>query len=514
MNALGIYIGPKFVSLAVSDGKKFLNNIQIPLYKVLGAEPEGKVPDEIKIAAAIKEELKKNNIEAKDANLVLPGKDLIIRTFHMMAVPASELYTAVRFEAKKYIPFKVEELISDFQVVFDKLTRKNFVLFVGIKKEVLDKYAAVFKQLNINCASIDYAGFSFLRLLQLSKIKDKSVNAVLAVDLAEEDEINFVVLEDGFPLFSRDIALSAESSLGLAKAVKPDLSEIQEKLKVELRISFDFYLRKFPTKNIKNVLVVSSEAQRPELEAFIKERGLALQFIDTARIIDKPVPFSLCLLKSFSGTLSKTVKSALNIDLLVSKEKKKSYQTAGGPGMLEVPVLGRVRLDKRVIIAALFILCLPFAVDFLKRKPVEEQLTQIISGRPAVSSVSADKNYEELSRITASYRQKITAINSLFKERLLITPELDSVARTIPDGVWLRELSFNANDKGMVLNLVGSAYLQDSAKERQAVNKFLASLKENPNFNKNFKNISVVSVDQARFEKSSYTTFLIVCRSK
>jgi Tfp pilus assembly protein PilN len=514
MSVLGIYVGPKFISLATSEGKKFLTNIQIPLQKVLGAEPEGKVPEEIKIGTVIKEELKKNNIEAQEANLVLPGKDLIIRTFHMMAVPSSELYNAVRFEAKKYIPFKVEELISDFQVIFDKLNRKNFVLFVGIKKEILDKYSAVFKQLNIACSSIDYAGFSFLRLLQLLKIKDKGITAIVDVDLAEEEEVNFIVLEDGFPLFSRDITLAGDSNLGLTKAAKADLTEFQEKLKVELRISFDFFLRKFPTKNIKNVIFVASEAQRPDLEAFIKERGLTSQFIDTSKILDKPVPFSLSLLKSFSGTLAKTVKNNIDIDLLLSKDKKKSYQAASGPGFIDIPVLGRTRLDMRVIIAAVLIIGLPFLVDFLKRKPVEEQLAQVIAGRPAVTSVSADNNYEELSRITASYRQKITAINSLLKDRLFITYPLDSIPRSIPQGVWLRELSFSADPKSIVLSLTGSAYLKDSAKERQAVNKFLAGLKENPNFNKNFKNISVVSVDQAQFEKTSYTTFLIVCRSQ
>jgi type IV pilus assembly protein PilM len=143
MSTLSIYFGPKAISLVESEGKKIINNILVPQTTVISSSFEEKVPDEIKIATLLKDELRKKNIETKQANIILPGKDLIIRTFHMPVLPPSELFNAVRFEAKKYIPFKIEELVCDFQFRLDKSNRKNFVLFVGIKKEILDKYMSI-----------------------------------------------------------------------------------------------------------------------------------------------------------------------------------------------------------------------------------------------------------------------------------------------------------------------------------------------------------------------------------
>jgi type IV pilus assembly protein PilM len=132
MSALGIYFGTKVISIVETMGRRVLNNIKIPLSTVSLGELEEKVPDEIKIVALIKEELRKRRISAKEVTIALTGRDLIIRTFEMPILPLGELKSAVTFEAKKYIPFKVEDLVSDSQFKLDKSTRGNLVLYMGL----------------------------------------------------------------------------------------------------------------------------------------------------------------------------------------------------------------------------------------------------------------------------------------------------------------------------------------------------------------------------------------------
>jgi len=280
MSVVGIYFGPKIICIVETEGKIFRNSIQVPRQRISPAGIDEKIPEEIKIATILKDELAKKNINATEANIVLLGTEMIIRTFYMPVIPQNELDNAVRFEAKKYIPFKLEELVSDFQVRFDKTSRKNFILFVGIKKEILDKYLNILEQLKIKARSVEYSGFSIFRLLKLAKVKEKSTSAIINIDLAEEDEVNFIILEKGLPLFSRDIILTTESPLSPGGTAKIDFAAILEKLKVELRISLDFYLRKFPTKNIKNVIFIAPEDLRLDLETFVKERGLGAKFIN------------------------------------------------------------------------------------------------------------------------------------------------------------------------------------------------------------------------------------------
>ena len=221
MNPLGVYFGPKFISIVESKGRKLINNIQISQSVISPRGLEEQVPTEVKLTAVFKDELRRNKIEVNKSVFCLSGKDLIIRTFEMPAMPREEVAPAVSFEAKKYIPFKVEELIFDYQIQVDRLTHKNSVLFVGIKKETIEKYVSLARQLNIKIVSIEYSAFSLVRAVKLAAAEERGIVAVLGVDLKEDDEANFSVFENGFPLFSRDFSLSG----GLEELGKPQVHD-------------------------------------------------------------------------------------------------------------------------------------------------------------------------------------------------------------------------------------------------------------------------------------------------
>jgi type IV pilus assembly protein PilM len=233
MSLLGIYFGPKVIKIVEVKGHKVSVSTQIQQTAVSSGELEEKVPAEVKaveIVAMFKDELRRHKIESKGAALCLSGKDLIIRTFEIPMIPKEEIESAVRFEAKKYIPFKVEDLITAHQLKFDRANRTHMVLFMGIKKEALDRYISILNQLDLKIHCVEYSAFSMLRHLKLNKLSDKGVVGVLSADLSGEDEANFTVLEDGFPLFSRDISLAEGQDLS-GKPKGPEPADGLEKLK-------------------------------------------------------------------------------------------------------------------------------------------------------------------------------------------------------------------------------------------------------------------------------------------
>ncbi len=124
MSSLGIYFGPKLINIVETKGRKPVRDIEVPQTTISAGELEEKVPADVKtieIIALFKDELRRNKIDARESTICLSGKDLIIRTFEIPVLPREELQSAINFEVKKYIPFKVEDLISDFQLKFDKL---------------------------------------------------------------------------------------------------------------------------------------------------------------------------------------------------------------------------------------------------------------------------------------------------------------------------------------------------------------------------------------------------------
>ena len=120
MSSLGIYFGTNSIGLAEVSNKKLVNNVVIPQSSMFSGDFEEKVPTDVKIVALIKDALRTSRINVDRGTICISGQDLIIRTFEIPRLPSNELQSAINFEAKKYIPFKLEDLIYDFQVESDQ----------------------------------------------------------------------------------------------------------------------------------------------------------------------------------------------------------------------------------------------------------------------------------------------------------------------------------------------------------------------------------------------------------
>ncbi|MCM8781145.1 MAG: pilus assembly protein PilM [Candidatus Omnitrophica bacterium] len=515
MNILGVYFGHKVISIVETIGRKISHYIQIDRSVLGEARLEEKIPDEIKLATIFKEELRRHNMEANQACIALSGRDVIIRNFEMPTLPQDELASAVSFEAKKYIPFKLEEVISDFQAKFDKLTRRNIILFAGIKKEILDKYISIFNQLNIKPKIIEYSAFSILRLLHSAGIATKATVGIIDLDFQQEDEVNFMVLDNGFPLFTRDISLMSELDSTVAKTEKLELKRDLEKLKTEIRVSLDYYDRRFPTKNIEKMFFISASTDRSDLEAVFKDIGMSAHFVDASKLIyyvdrTKPIQFSLNLIKSYSSLIPK---SFLKIDLLSAKGRLKPPKEAAI--QLELfSFLKDLRLSVWVVILGILICLGAFGLGYFKLKPLKTELDTLLSMRPVIEGVSAEASYEELSEIYNQYKKKIEAVDNLIKKQVFLTDQLDIIPRIIPGGVWLTNFNFKKEESKLELYLIGVAFLSDREKEFRAINKFVTSLKENAKLTKYFKQISVLSIEQITQDNNPATKFEIVCQGR
>jgi len=511
MNTLGVYFGPQLISIVETKGNKLINYTKVSQATVSAGEIlEEKVPAPVKLIALLKDELMQNNIEANEAIVSISGKDLIVRTFEMPILPRQELDTAVNFEVKKYIPFKIEDLISDFQYKLDKTIQKTRVLFVGIKKEALDNYLNILNQLGIKIKSIEYSAFSILRLIKLADIKEKGVIAVVNIDVTKDDEANFVVLDDGFPLFSRDISLMGGDE-EVAKDEEAQSGIILDKLKREIQISLDYYDRKFPGKNISKIFFITNPNYRADLDGFIKELGLGIHFIDINKYIDRAVPFSLAFVKGYSSSLSK-INIAVKINLLLAKERVTKNTAAAAEALMPLSWVMRFKSDIIVGIACFLIFIMTLLSGIYRGLPVQNELKNIINIRPATSTVSGELSYKELLDINSNYKIKAGAMDNIIKNRLYLTPLLDAIPRVVPEGIRLVNLSFTKEEEKTELILEGTAYLGDSGKELELVNTFLSRLKENPTFTKYFKEMSIISTGRKQIEKPSITNFIISCQ--
>lgn len=512
MNSLGLYFGPHIISIVEAKNKEPVRNIQIPRTVLIGGETiDEKVPEQLKILTVLKDEFRKNNIAARDVSIGLSGKDLIIRTFDMPVLPHQELATAINFEVKKYIPFKTEELISDFQCQLDKSIQKLRILFIGIKRDALDRYLQVFKELGLEVNSVEYSAFSILRLLHLSGIKEKGIIAVVTIDATKDDDTNFVVLENGFPLFSRDITLVGGYEEP-EKKQEEQASTIVSKLKREMQISLDYYDRKFPGKSIAKIIFISNPDYHGDFEDLIKESGIAYQFVDLSKGIGKAVPFSLAFVKAYSSAICK-VDTGLKLNLLAAKDramKKASAQEAAA-----YPLFALLKANAAVLAASLLICLAVFLFGIYRLLPLRKELTNIIGARPQVSSVIPELPYDELAEMSSAYEKKIADMDGVIKSRTYTTAIMDALPRDVIDGIWLTDLSFRREEGDKLeLTLKGIAYLNDNVKEASLVDNFIVNLKQDATLAKYFKEINLMERQKVELRGAGITSFSVSLKGR
>jgi len=507
MNSLGIYFGPKFINIVETKKEKLINNIQVSQSVISPRGLEEQVPPEVKLTAVFKDELRRNKIEVDRAVFCLSGKDLIIRTFEMPMMPKEEAAAAVSFEAKKYIPFKVEELIFDYQIQVDKVSRKNSVLFVGIKKETLDKYISLARQLNIKIVDIEYSAFSLLRTLKLSGADEKGVVAILDVDVKEDDEANFSVFENGFPLFSRDFSLSG----GLEELGRPathDPAKLIEKLKNEIRFSVEYYQRKFLSKEIKKVILVADPEITSELTVNLSEMGFSVKALDLSRLgkmMGKPVVYSLSMLKGYSAGLVEAYKKVLKIDILSAQEKLK----APSRDRLQNSLIEGVKVDPKILFAGLVICLVTYGYGFYRMAPLHKIIEKIVAQRPQLASVHASSTVDQLNQIESKYRKKLNSLDKAVKNQLYATSLLNTLTNQLPDGVWLDDFTFNKSGEELSIEIMGN-----STGDFSSVNAFAGNLSGDPKFNKHFSDVNINSMERSQIDNVNIVRFSITCKSK
>lgn len=513
MSILGIYFGPKAIDMVETKGRKLLNHIQIPLPGTSLEEFEEKVPLEIKIVALFNDALRRNKIECKEAVLSLSGKDLIIRNFEMPNLPKDEMASAVNFEAKKYIPFRVEELISGYQTEADRVSRINTVLFAGIKKETLSKYSSILNQLNIKTKYIEYCGFSIIRALKLGGVKEAGVVGLLCVDFGQDDEVNFVVLENGFPLFSRDINLGVGSTEGIGNA-EAQAPAALDKLKTEMRVSMDYYQRKFPGKNLQKIYILANPEQHPQLEAFMSDLGISAKFLDFARIIGKPTAYSAGFVKGYSAALENSISTKIRINLVETRARLLKPQETTGLQASPISLFREIKIDFRIVTVGILICLSALGYGIYQAAPFKQELQEVIGKRVKVDKIDNNLSSDELEGINSAYKSKLNKLDALIRNQLYFTETLDVIPRFIPEGVWLVSYSLNDKERDRVeLTLEGRAYLRSSDKEFEAVNKFLEHLKQDPAFTKYFTDISILSINQQEEGKVAVTSFSLSCKN-
>jgi type IV pilus assembly protein PilM len=171
--------------------------------------------------------------KAKDVCLSLSGNAVIVKKITLPVMTEAELAESIYWEAEQYIPFDIQDVNLDYQIVDgerDAEARGSMdVLLVAAKKEKIADYTGVIAQVGRTPLVVDVDAFALQNAYEINYGFEKGRTVVLLN--AGASAVNINILQGAQSVFTRDIAMGGNA---YTEAVQKELDlpfEAAERLK-------------------------------------------------------------------------------------------------------------------------------------------------------------------------------------------------------------------------------------------------------------------------------------------
>ena len=250
-------------------------------------------------ADAILDVLNSNSFRTRRVVTAVSGKSVIVRYLNMVEMSPDDLQNAIRFEADKYIPFDVDEVVLDCQRLEEGQTESGpgalnqtemRVLLVAVKRTLVDDHVSLVQGIGLTPEIIDVDSFALGNAYELRSIMSPTVEqedkAVALIDIGA-NKTNINILRGTTSYFTREIYLGGDDfttaiskRLGVeshqAELLKRDPGENYDQLRQammpaiddlgnEIHLSFDYFENQFD-REVDEVYLSGGGSRLPLLE--------------------------------------------------------------------------------------------------------------------------------------------------------------------------------------------------------------------------------------------------------
>ncbi|MGD8328619.1 MAG: type IV pilus assembly protein PilM [Acidobacteriota bacterium] len=207
---IGLDIGSHAVKLVAMKAQRGGNPYQLTHFGVaeLPSESivEGAVVRPGDVAQAIRDLLNNNKIKGSRIATAVSGHAVIVRRVTMPRMDEDELRESIVWEAEEYIPFDVDDVNLDFAILDENDDANEMdVVLVAAKRDRIEEFIAVIEEAGRDPVVVDVDAFALQNAFELS-YPERQHEDVALLNMGAS-VINVAVLEEGRPVFWRDITL-------------------------------------------------------------------------------------------------------------------------------------------------------------------------------------------------------------------------------------------------------------------------------------------------------------------
>jgi type IV pilus assembly protein PilM len=120
------------------------------------------------IAVSVREMMSELNIKHGAVNYALPAQSVFARFVKLPALEQEKLEKIIAFEAQQNVPFPIDDVIWDYQLVGGGLEEQIQVVLVAIKIDLLDDINAAVEEAALHTSTIDVAPMALYNAFRYS----------------------------------------------------------------------------------------------------------------------------------------------------------------------------------------------------------------------------------------------------------------------------------------------------------------------------------------------------------
>jgi len=313
-NVVGLDIGSssiKLLELVEMKGGYQLRNFGIaPLPPE--AIVDGALMDSVTIVDSIKGLASALRIKSKDVVTSVSGHSVIVKKINIPTMTEDELEESIQWEAERYIPFDINDVNIDFQILGPTEGNEELMdmVLVAAKKDIINDYLSVIIEAGFNPVIVDIDSFALENMFEANYPVGRDEVIALANIGASVTNIN--ILKRGVSSFTRDIftggnAITEEIQRQLnvdfeeaetlklgnrmdetsQKVVQEALQSALNSLATEIAKSLDFFRSTSSNEKVDKVVLSGGCAKINGIDTVIEQQaGIPAEIINPFKEID------------------------------------------------------------------------------------------------------------------------------------------------------------------------------------------------------------------------------------
>ena len=294
------------------------------------------IVDSGSVASAISKIFAEHGLKSKQVATSISGHSVIVKKISMATMNEPELAETIRTEAQQHVPFEIDDVNLDYQVLSsDRSEPQMEVLLVAVKKDKILNYTNALQLAGRQPVIVDVDAFALQNCYEFN-YEPASTSTVALLNLGAS-VMNINIVKGTTPLFTRDVsvggnqytdALQKELDLSFddAESLKlgnkvgtvsddakaPIFQQVTELIVLEIQKTFDFFRATATGEHIERIYMAGGSSHIAGLlEALRREFSVSVDLLDPFMRITPPADWSPELLQQQAPQLVVAVGLAL-----------------------------------------------------------------------------------------------------------------------------------------------------------------------------------------------------------